>query len=254
MNPREYEIMAAVEAEHWWYRSLRQRLRGSLGRFGQHLPLRPSILDVGCGTGENLRYLRTCFQPRYLGGFDAEPIAVQYARQKNPQADIYLSDLCAPELHDDSYDVVFSCDVLYIPGLEASLAGLASIVQSMSSGGLLLLNLPAYNWLRSDHDLAIATRQRVVARQVRELMGNVGLKTVGLTYRVHALLPLVIASRLPSMLRPTREADRARSALKPPTRLANFVFGSVMAIENRLIDAGCQLPWGSSVFAVGKKA
>ncbi len=253
MNSREYEIMSALEAEHWWYVGLRQRLISSLRRFGQRLSAAPSILDAGCGTGENLRFLSQQISPQCIGGFDNSPQAVRFARNKNPTADIYCSDICNPELHDNVYDVVISCDVLYIPGLEASFAGLNKIVQRLSSGGLLLLNLPAYNWLRSDHDLAIHTHQRFVASELRQLMRRLDLQTCCLTYRLCPLFPLVVASRLPSILCPSRDASQVKSALRKPSQFANFCFGKVMKAENRLIDAGVSMPWGSSVFAVGRR-
>ncbi len=253
MNPREYEIMAAVEAEHWWYQSLRQTLQWSLEKYGQNLPTQPSVLDAGCGTGETLRFLQSIYQTRYIGGFDHAPQAIEIAKQKVAAADLYVSDVCQPELRCGSYDIVVSCDVLYIPGLSAAQAGMAAIVQQMSVGGVLLLNLPAYNWLKSDHDLAIHTRQRVVRRQVVDYLNALGLQLCQVTYRLCPLFPLVVASRLPSMLRPRIDAAQAVSSLKPASRLANAIFRQIMHWENRLIQAGINMPFGSSVFAVAKK-
>ena len=252
MNPREYELMAALEAEHWWYRALRGQLAYSLKRFGRDLPEHPNVLDAGCGTGENLRFLQQHFQPGYVGGFDPSPQAVAWARAKAPSADVYASDVCAPELHCDRYDVILSCDVLYIPGLSAALPGLQQMVARLSVGGLLVLNLPAYNWLRSDHDLAIGTRQRFVAAEVRRLLLDLGLAPRLVTYRVSFLFPLVVLSRLPSMLRPTPNAAEAVSALDRVPAWLNRSFSAVMAAENWLISRGGRLPFGSSVFAVGQ--
>ncbi len=254
MNPREYEIMSAVEADHWWYRSLRDLMLRTLIRFGRELPGRPNILDAGCGTGENLRFLQRHFQPSYLGGFDCSEQATRHAKSKCSDADIYLSDIRSPELHCDDLDVVISCDVIYIPGLDATQEGLKKIVRSMRSGGLLIINLPAYNWLRSDHDLAIRTSERFVASELRKLLNELGLQEKLITYRLCGLLPLLVASRLPSMLRPSPDASAAASALKPAGWLANAFFGGTMQVENGLINLGLAMPFGSSLFAVGQKS
>ncbi len=253
MNSREYEMMAAVEADHWWYRGMRQQLGHSLERFGQQLPARPSILDAGCGTGENLRYLSSLYNAQYMGGFDASVQAVEWAKKKVATADIYLSDICAPELHADHYDIVLSCDVLYIPGLTASLSGMQAIAERMSPNGLMLINVPAYQWLRSEHDLAIGTTQRFVAYDIRQFLRELGLVPRLVTYRMCLLFPLVVASRLPSILRPGRDRSQAVSALKQHSRWSNRLLEMTMGLENSLIGTGVGLPWGSSVFAVGQK-
>lgn len=254
MNPGEYDVMAELEAEHWWYRALRQHLADCLQRYGDRLPPAPNILDAGCGTGENLRFLCEQLRPAYAGGFDAATAAIARARRKVPQADLYVSDICQPQLHRAHYDLVLSCDVLYIPGLEQAQAGMQRIAAALCPGGLLMLNLPAYQWLRSDHDLAIGTRERFVASQVREFISGLGLEPVWVTYRLCPLLPLVVASRLPSMLLPSRSALTAKSALRPPSRWESRCLGGIMTWENRWLRRGWPLPWGSSVFAVGRKA
>lgn len=254
MNPREYEIMASVEAEHWWYRALRDIITRSLKRFGDNLPPHPNLLDVGCGTGENLKHLQQHCQPDYCGGFDVTPQAVDFARNKCPGADVYVSDVCDPELHCDALDIVISCDVIYIPGMEASIGGLTQVANRMRKGGLFLMNLPAYNWLHSDHDLAVRTSERFVASQARELMNRIGLTPRLVTYRLCALFPFVLASRLPSMLRPHRDPSSATSALSAASPFANLVFGQTMQLENSLIDFGVRMPLGSSVFVVGQKS
>jgi len=253
MNTREYEIMARVESWHWWYEALRQQLADNLQRWGQDLPAHPSILDAGCGTGENLRFVSGLMQPSYVGGFDSEPAAIAWAQQKMPEGDLYLSDVCQPQLHREHYDIVLSCDVLYIPGLMAARPGMQQIVERMSPGGLLLINVPAYNWLRSDHDLAVGTRQRFVAAEIRDFMNSLGLETKWVSYRLCLLFPLVVLSRLPSMVSPSREARDARSALTAPSRWVNVAFQSVMGLENLALRKGIRFPWGSSVFAVGQK-
>lgn len=253
MNPREYEIMAGVEHHHWWYRSLRHLTRAAIQK---HLrrPLDDlNILDAGCGTGENLRFLAECFPSAKIDGFDVSEKAIAFAREKSPGADIYQSDICSPELRRKTYDIVISYDVIYIPGLSDAEQGLQAIISRINPGGLLLMNLAAYNWLRSEHDVAVHSKERYTRSIVEQAVQKLGLEICVSTYRLCLLFPLVLLSRLPSILMPRRSKESATSDLKPSSNIANSVFGMIQSLENRWISKGRTFPFGSSVFVVARK-
>jgi SAM-dependent methyltransferase len=53
------------------------------------------ILDVGCGTGSALRYLR---QFRSYVGMDTDPVAIEHARSRHASSRVSFStQICAPE-------------------------------------------------------------------------------------------------------------------------------------------------------------
>lgn len=251
MKPEEYEIMASVEAEHWWYRGLRGALSTVFARI--ETPADLNVLDAGCGTGENLSFLREQLNPAYLGGFDVAPFAVRHARQKHSDADVYQSDICEPEMHCDDYDLITSCDVICIPGVEAAFDGLTRMVDRLRSGGRLVLNLPAYLWLYSQHDVAYGTTERYTATSVRKLMKDLGLSVEFLTYRMCCLFPLVVLRRTPSLLRLNPNIEDARSNVRMPSLFVNVLLSRILAVENSAIRGRIVLPFGSSVFCVGRK-
>jgi hypothetical protein len=147
-----------------------------------------------------------------------------------------------------------SLDVLYIPGVERARAGLERIVAALRPGGLLVLNLPAYDWLYSEHDVAIHTSERYTLRGARHAIRNLGLAEELSTYRLCALLPLVVATRLPSMVRARPSEEDARSDLyRMPGDVTNRMLFGALRAENALIERGVRFPFGSSVYAIARK-
>jgi hypothetical protein len=166
---------------------------------------------------------------------------------------LYRGDICNPEVHVPDLDVILSCDVIDVPGVDAALPGLARLVSALRPGGILVLNLPALPWLRSRHDAAVHSRQRFTCRQARALFEQLGLTAELVTYRVWALFPAIVLVRLPSILRRPSNPSTARSDVTIPRQSTNAVLSSLLFLENRVIDAGGRFPWGTSVFAIGRK-
>lgn len=252
MDDREYDVMAELEPTHWWYVGLRDLIMRVLARCRLAGRKGLRVLDAGCGTGENLRLLAGQLNPEYLGGFDYSPLAVDRSRRKAPGADVYRADLCKPELHVAQYDLILSCDVLCVTGLEAAQKGIQELAGRLAPGGLLVLNLPAYRWLYSRHDMAVGTRQRFTATEVAALFEELGLEPELLSYRLWALFPAIMLARLPSMLR-RPASEPVHSDLSPPNPLVNRCLARAVRWENAAIARGVRFPWGSSVFAAGRK-
>lgn len=253
MRDREYELMAAVEPVHWWYCGLRDLIGRTLRKYALHEQSERRALDAGCGTGENLRLIQEVLHPTYLGGFDISPFALEAARRKVPDADVYHSDLCAPDFHADCYDVILSCDAFSMLETEEVRHGLAQLASRLRPGGLLVMNLPAYRWLASEHDVAVGTRKRFTRAEVRQFFDASGLEPALVTYRVCALFPAVVLARLPSMLGRRPPVEAARSDLARPLSRGNRRLLAVLRWENAVIMRGVPLPFGSSVYAVGRR-
>lgn len=253
MSDVEYARMDELEAEHWWYAGLRDLIARILARYQIAQRADVHVLDAGCGTGENLRMCAEKLPAARLCGFDASEQAVRYAQRKVPQADLYLSDVCQPQLRQQQYDVILSCDVLQITGFDATRAGMRQVAAQLKPDGVMIMNLPAYQWLYSQHDVAVSTRFRFTAGKVRAFLSDIGLRPQLVTYRLCALFPLVVLARLPCLRRRASSADAPPSDLTATPRWLNAALTSLLQCENALISRGLALPWGSSVFAVARR-
>ncbi|MBN2197340.1 MAG: class I SAM-dependent methyltransferase [Polyangiaceae bacterium] len=253
MNPGEHAVMAQVEATHWWYAGLREAITKTLasGRF--RLPDRPRVLDAGCGTGQNLHLYRELFSPSYLAGFDLSAEAIDFARQKVQADDLYLSDICDPIVKERDLDLITSFDVIAITGAERAREGLRRLVEHLRPGGFFLINVPAYMWLHSEHDVAVHTTQRFTVPELETLYRRIGLEPVFSTYRVFFLFPAMVASRLVHMPRARAGKDIRSDLHAPPGKLVSAAFRSALRLENALMARGLSFPFGGSVFVLGRK-
>jgi SAM-dependent methyltransferase len=253
MNPGEHAVMAQTEARHWWYQGLRDVIGRTLAHPELALPEAPAILDAGCGTGATLRFLAARFTPSYLGGFDHSAEAIALAQAKAPEADLYVSDLCNPEIRADALDLVLSLDVVCVTGTEAARPGLRRLAERLRPGGLMLLHLPAYDWLFSEHDVAVHTQERFTLGKTTTLLRALGLLPVRASYRMTALFPALVLSRLGTIGRPPDLAQARSDLHREPSAITNTVLGRILSGESRLVARGVRLPFGSSVFAIGRK-
>ena len=250
MNDAEIDRMAALETAHWWYRGLRDLLARTLCTPRFRLPTQPKILDLGCGTGANLKLLQGLLNPSYLGGFDISAHAVRLSQTGVPDADIYQCDVRNPEVRVDRLDLALSCDMLTCVGLDECRSGVAKIVERLQSGGLLILHLPALHWLYSSHDVAVDTRERVTVESVCKFLAGLGLSVELITYRLFFLFPAILCSRLPTILGPKWRSGA--SDLRAHWAPVNGVLEAVLRAENAGIVHGSRFPWGSSVYAVAR--
>jgi SAM-dependent methyltransferase len=253
MNPEEYAIMNQVEEKHWWYTGLRGFLKALFRRFENEVPQAPRILDAGCGTGKNLNFLEQLLKPSLIQGFDASSEALAFARKKNPKLDLFAGDICHPEGFAEDLDLIVSLDVIYIPGGAAALPGLKTLAAHLKRGGFFIINVPAFPWLYSEHDLAVHSQERFTLQSLSHLFNEMGLKIRYASYRVFSLFPAIVLARLPGILGHLPEKEKARSDLDIPPLGLNRFFERLMHLENHGHRRGLVYPWGSSVAVVGQK-
>src|SRR3982750_4769681 len=106
MERAEYLMMAAVEGYHWWYGGMRAITASMLdSAYAGRRDLQ--VLDAGCGSGGNLRFLR-----RYgsVTGIDIAAEALALGRQRL-QSDLAQASVLAIPFADASFDLVTSFDV-----------------------------------------------------------------------------------------------------------------------------------------------
>lgn len=238
MERAEYERLAAVEGRGWWFRGLHGNLIAAWRRAAQpNSDL--ALLDAGCGTGGFLSRLKRVLPQARCVGVELDPLAAATARAGSGTA-IAVASITALPFAPGSFDAVFSADVLCHRGVEPAPA-LANIRACLKPGGVVVLNLPAYRWLFSNHDRAVDNVRRFAGNEVRALLRDGGYARIRIGYWNSLLFPLMVAQRL---VRRNRTSDVA--FLPEPIE---YLFRAVVALEAWLDAHGLRFPFGGSILA-----
>ncbi len=240
----EYDLMDAAEDGMWWYRALHAHAIAAL-LAADAPPLRPGggpLLDAGCGTGGFLTRLGAALPAVPAMGLEYFPQAAARARAK-AGVPVAAGTVNALPFADASFGAVVSLDVLCHAAVEPDRA-LAEMVRVLAPGGVLLVNLPAFDWLRSAHDIRVQNARRFTRAGTRALLAGAGLENIQISYWNALLLPLMVAQR--KIL--ARRADHGSDVAPFPPWL-NRSLHAVTVLERRLMTAGLPFPAGGSVLA-----
>ena len=236
----EYRKLAEVEDRMWYFRTLHGRILKEVEkRLGGKRAL--SILDAGCGTGGLLRKIGTAHPEWRATGIDASEHACRFASDRAP-APIVRGSVESLPFETGSFDVVVCADVLY--HVDSDGAALGEFRRVLRPGGVLILNVPAYPWLWSYHDVATHARRRYSKRAFASLVQGGGFRIERLTHWNTLLFPLIVARR--KLFAPPKSG----SDVEAVGVVADKCFSLLMGVEGLWLTTGLALPFGSSLFAI----
>src|SRR5262245_2870942 len=133
--------MFLEEEAHWWYAGMR-RIVAALLSHGL-LPKNPRVLDAGCGTGYNLRWLRENYASSVVG-LDCSPLALEFCRSRG-ERELVRASIADLPLASGSFDLVISFEVVTQlregTDRERSLGELRRVLRP---GGILLVRVAAF--------------------------------------------------------------------------------------------------------------
>ncbi len=244
MQRPQLEEMYRLEDQYWWFVGRRRMVRALIGR---HMAGRENlrVLDAGCGTGGTLAALEGIGE---LSGCDISGEALGMCRSRGFER-LTQSNVGALDYEDESFDVVINCDVL--EHVEDDEAAIAELTRVLRPGGIVVLTVPAHQWLWSEHDEALDHLRRYAERQVRELMEGAGLRVEKLTGAVTLVLPAIITWRWVSRMRRRTKGQAQTSLVQLPGPI-NALLIRLLDFENAIIRHG-RLPIGASLVAVARK-
>ena len=247
MHPQIYEDIYNAELTHWWFCGRLHIVTSLVRRFGsKSRPLR--VADVGCGMGASLEALG---EFGWVAGLDYSATALGFSRRRGfPR--LLAAALPSLPFPDSEFDVVCALDV--IEHIDDDAAAVHELWRVCKPGGLLVVTVPAYEWLWSEHDDINEHKRRYTRSLLRKRLTLPGGEFVRLSYMNMLFAPPVMLFRLLRNLggNKKRAASDMRSDVFPLPRPVNAIFKFLFSSENIWLRYA-SLPFGISLICILRK-
>ncbi|HAW59006.1 MAG TPA: methyltransferase type 11 [Bacteroidales bacterium] len=245
MNFLEYKKMYQLEESNWWYTGRRNLIIKAVGKFqdesGDNVL---QILDAGCGTGINLRYLNAYGK---ACGLDISKDALKFSSNRGLST-LICGSLDKLPLKSKQFDLVVALDV--IEHVQDDLAAVLELNRVLRPGGCLIATVPAFQFLWSNHDIAVHHKRRYTRSELCNILrlGGFGIKRA--TYwNFFFFLPIATMRIFKRCT--TCEEENKTDLIDLPSPI-NQIMLCLLQIENSILE-WLNLPFGVSVMCVCRK-
>ncbi len=250
----EYAAQAAENEYHYWWYMARRRILISLLRLyspvemgnAENSRISAVAIDLGCGTGALGKAMRENLNMRVFG-LDLSFGELQYAHTRNSLPVICTTVERMPFI-ENAFDVVVMADL--IEHLDDDLLALQKAFSILKPGGIALITVPAYEWLR--HPLFDSSHKRRYTRATLiRLSKKAGFVTLTCSYMNSILFPLMMIQRLAT--RRFVAKKEGKHTLVPPNALINRTLYFLFVLESWALRI-LRFPYGGSVFCIAMKS
>jgi len=238
-----YDQMFANELTHAWYVGTREILYKQIKA---HIKKKAKILDLGCGTGGTIKFLKD-HGYKTIYGIDRSKYAINLCKKRGIK-NIKIGSANKVPFKDNFFDAVICMDVLYHSGIEVAKAT-KEIARIIKIDGICYSQEPAYNCLRSKHDLTIETKRRFTKSLILSSFKNSGLKSVKISYFNTIFFLPIVAARIKDKIFKKEAFD---SDVNKLPNLLNKAMLLSLRLETSILNY-FDLPFGLSIISVWKK-
>lgn len=241
MQKHLYADLYDLEDAHWWHIAKRKMCLALIKKYLKEKNAK--ILDIGCGTGKNLEEFNKFGQ---AFGIDNSPEAIKFCEDKRHLTNVTLGSAEKTGLKSLEFDLVSMLDVLEHTNDIKTLKEAARILKK---DGLLLITVPAYQFMWSNWDVVLHHRRRYTKGQVEELLKKAGFEVLKSTYLYSFLLfPVFIVRKIKNVV----SGKTYSSDFKLGLPILGRILGSIADLE-RFIALRFKIPFGLSIVVLAKK-
>ena len=230
-------ILAQAEYTHWWFQARRAIMEYIFWKNIDNKQI--TVLSVGCGTGAELEHIG---QYAHVTGLDIDKEVISFCKSKG--LSVIEGDILDTKLPEQSFDIVVAMDVL--EHIKDDYGALAQLARVLKKDGLLLVTVPAFEWLWSsfDEEGEFPHVRRYTKKTLLDLLHSQSLQISKMSYYNFFLFPFAYLARM---------SDQSFvSQMQPMPRWKNSLLRSLFAFEKYFLP-WINFPFGVSLVAVCKK-
>jgi SAM-dependent methyltransferase len=242
---KEYEEKYhQIEEWNWWFIARRKTVLSLL----KGVDKKARILDIGCAGGPLLNELKNLGFEN-ASGADFSEEAVAKCKQRGLQA--YQMDAQDLKFESNSFDVLIASDSL--EHLEFDEKALKNWFSILKPGGKLMVFVPAYMFLWSEHDTVNHHFRRYTKTNLKRKMQEAGFKVERSGYWNFAMFfPTSIFRVLQQIKNKISPSKKPKDQLESFNPFINKVLISWLNVENGVFKS-MPFPCGVSAFAEATK-
>lgn len=243
MKKIEYTRMAEREQVYWWHVGRFRIIETYLSLAMSKDIKKAKILNIGCGTGGTISTLEKFGR---VDNVDVSGDAIIFMKKHGYNVK-KVSGITLP-YKTCSYDIVAAFDVL--EHIDNDIEALMEWKRVLKPGGKVVLTVPAYQWLWSEHDTSLHHYRRHTRKGIIKRAITVDLEPIKVSYAITFSLPLVVGFRAINKIL-GRKTDSETSYVNVPG-VINKLFTTILYLES-YVHRFVRLPFGTSVVAILEK-
>lgn len=246
MNPENFTMLKEQEETHFWFRTRNRMICGLIERY---FPRARSFLEIGCGNGAVLAAVARIRTWDRLMGSELHPSGLRHAQMRLAGKAEFVQMDARQIPAQGVFDLIGAFDV--IEHIAEDEVVLGQIRDALVPTGGTIITVPQHPGLWSETDRVAHHQRRYRLGELEAKLERAGFEVVFSTSFVSLLLPLMMASRLISKLRPQSPgAHENEFAISPGM---NRMLGMVTGAEVWLTLRGMRWPAGGSRVVLARK-
>ena len=236
-----YEKLYHLETHLWWFESRRSIIMYLIRNIIK--PQRKlKILDIGCGTGSEIDFFTEFGE---ITGIDSSKEAINLCLKRGLEKKVIEANAEKLSFPDEIFDLILCLDVL--EHIQYPEFAIAEISRLLKKEGFVVLTVPAFAWLWSEHDKVSGHFKRYNIKELKSILQLKNFKLIKMSYFNTFLFPAIVLLRKFKNFIGSKDNDFA-IPIKPINWFLKCVFDSEKFFLKYL-----DFPFGISIITIIQK-